>query len=297
MGGDPAAEKKQRRDVPTVKKWAATYRPQVLKFSKSPRNILRYLDMMEAAIGNTRICDVKPRDLEAIRAKLTPTTANRFRQAVSPFFKAAIAEGFITVNPTTSLRKYDENEPRERVFTDGELGKIFEAANRLADPHARAAILFLAATGCRLSEALNAKWSDVDLDGPLPLVTLHRTKAKRSQKIFLPADLVKVLRTLPRIGSFIVAGKNPARPRRDLKRPWTKVCQDAGLQNANLHDLRRTFTRLAARIAGVHLASRAARHSTVTVTEKHYLPEDAQATAAVVEKVGRVLPFSKEKIA
>jgi integrase len=56
--------------------------------------------------------------------------------------------------------------------------------------------------------------------------------------IVLSAPALDVLSRLERIGPYVIPGDDPARPRADLKRPWTAVSTRAGLEGVRLHDLR-----------------------------------------------------------
>jgi integrase len=50
-----------------------------------------------------------------------------------------------------------------------------------------------------------------------------------------------VLTGLERIGSYVVPGDDPEKPRADLKRPWEVVSKRARLNGVRLHDLRHTY--------------------------------------------------------
>jgi integrase len=93
-------------------------------------------------------------------------------------------------------------------------------------------------TGCRLREILHLKWEQVDLERGL----LFLAESKSGRKtIILNAPALAVLASLDRLGSYVVPGDNPEKPRADLKRPWTAVSKRAGLDGVRLHDLRHTY--------------------------------------------------------
>jgi integrase len=73
---------------------------------------------------------------------------------------------------------------------------------------------------------------------------------------------------------YIIAGKFPDQSRSDLKRPWVHLTKAAVLDNAHIHDLRRTFGLQITQSSGLHLASKLLRHSDIRVTEQHYSPLD-----------------------
>jgi integrase len=59
--------------------------------------------------------------------------------------------------------------------------------------------------------------------------------------IILNAPAMAVLSGLDRLGSYVVPGDDPEKPRSDLKRPWEAVARRAGLDGVRLHDLRHTY--------------------------------------------------------
>lgn len=56
---------------------------------------------------------------------------------------------------------------------------------------------------------------------------------------------VEVLREIPRVSAYVIAGSQQDKPRSDLKRPWQRNTRHAQLQNLRLHDLRHTFASIA----------------------------------------------------
>ena len=101
----------------------------------------------------------------------------------------------------------------------------------------------------------------------------------------LASPTVARLRVSPRIGLFVVAGRDPEKPRRDLKRPWTNIRKIAEVEDVHIHDLRRTFGLAVTRSAGLHVASKLLRHSDVRVTERVYAPLGIDDLREALEKV------------
>jgi integrase len=103
---------------------------------------------------------------------------------------------------------------------------------------------------------------------------------------------------VPHRGVYVVAGANPDRPRPDLKKAWATLRASAALpDDVRIHDLRRTHGLAIARLAGLHVASKALRHSDYRVTARHYVNDldqdiraalDARADAAEVIRLDAV---------
>lgn len=304
-GKDPAADVETKRKLPTFKGWAAEYLELVKLKKKSWRDDARFLPLAVERFGTRLITEVTTDDVARLFQGIAvddrkPVKANRVLASVRACLQAAWRQNLIPSNPAMRVRPMPESDPRTRVLTDEELGRLGAAIEELPDRHVRAAFVLLLTTGARRSEVLRAKWADLDLDAATWRVP--STKSGRPQTIPLPAPAVAVLRDLERVGPFVVPGRDPQKPRADLKKPWDDLRKAAGLidkEHPELtvrgHDIRRTFGLALAKKAGLHIASRLLRHSDVRVTERHYAPlglaELAKASEAHSRSMAKVLPF------
>jgi len=277
-GADPLTERQAARAVPTFKEWADAYLVDVTARKKSAREDKRYLGLAKAAFGNKRLSDITPADVSDVYHRIAneghKIGANRFRASVSACLQRAWREGRIEQNPCLRVapdRKAESEAVRTRVLTDDELGRTLDEVEKIKNPHVKAGFVLLLHTGCRLSEALRAKWTDLDVEAGR--WTIPTTKSGKPQIVPLSPLVVDALKALPRVGVYIVAGADPNVARTDLKKPWAKLCKDAQLpDDVHLHDLRRSFGLSIAREAGIAVASKLLTHSDIRVTAKHYAP-------------------------
>ena len=84
---------------------------------------------------------------------------------------------------------------------------------------------------------------------------IHRLRARHDlssrlktgrKPVVLNAPALAVLDTLPRLGSYVVLGEDPEKPRHDLKKVWAAVTRRAGLEGVRVDDLRHTFASVGA---------------------------------------------------
>ena len=78
------------------------------------------------------------------------------------------------------------------------------------------------------------------------MLPTHKTSRKTGMKtIILNAPALEVLRSIERLGAFVIAGdtvgEKDEKPRSDLKRPWAMITRHAGLEGLRIHDLRHNF--------------------------------------------------------
>jgi integrase len=290
-GVDPAQEREKRKAVPTFNEWAAEYLKGVRLRKKHPRADVAYLAMACKRWGPRAVDTITSDDV----AKLVQSygerrriAANRLLASIRACLGAAWRLDLIPGNPAAKVKPYRENPPRQRVLNDAELHAVLATVEKWPHQHERAAFLLLIHTGARLSEVLRARWEHVDLRAgewwiPSP-------KAGHPQMVPLPADVVRMLRALDRLGELVIPGTaNPDKPRYDLKKAWSAIRGAAGIPDVNVHDLRRTFGLRVARAAGVHVASKLLRHADVRVTSRIYAPLDAAELRAAAEEESRGL--------
>ena len=69
---------------------------------------------------------------------------------------------------------------------------------------------------------------------------------------------------------FVIKGKDPAKPRADLQRPWEAVRRRAQLEGVRLHDLRHTFASIGAGSSlGLPIVGKLLGHSQPQTTARY----------------------------
>ena len=314
---DPVEEKKSASNAFTFGEWIDKYIEviQTRKKAKSIREDERYLSYKGSSKKNNKKglnkkkeYDYVPSDwkklpliavttnnilkrFEFVTKDVSPTTANRWLASVRACLQEAWRRELIETNPAMRIRANSVANERGRVLSNEEFQRFVDAVNQLEDVYSRTAFYFLAETGLRLSELLNAKWQDIKLD--MGEWILPNTKSNKKQSIPLAPEILDILDKLPKRGDYIIAGKNPDNPRTDLKRPWKRILEISGLEDFHIHDIRRTFCVQIIKTSGVNLASKLLRHSDIRVTVKHYSPENRESLLGALEKRAKMIPFKK----
>ena len=324
LGTDVAEERKKRREMPTFTAWVDTYLSRVRTENKDPRSYEKFLGKespkgkaLRAKWGKRPIDTITPEDVLAFRDGLRrekrkkngeaakdataapapkgppPTTANRWTGAVRACFSAAIRAGHITTNPARGHTPLIEAAPRARVLSPDEMERFLRALEAEPDVHVRAAFRLLVETGARLSEVLRARWEDVDLAAGL--WRIPSPKSGHPQVVPLGTRTAAMLKKLAKKGPYVIAGRKADEPRADLKNPWERLRTEAELGDVRVHDIRRSFGLEVAKSAGLHVASKLLRHSSIKVTEQVYAPLGLEDLRAAVEKRADVLLFPDQK--
>jgi len=223
------------------------------------RMVARYVG--SAPVGKIAARAVTRRDLRDLLegiASEAPVMANRVFQLVRAVCRWAVRDELLIADPSAGLERPRREASRERTLTDPEaavlvrslsehtLGGVKVPAVR-ADVAAVVQVLLL--EGQRSSETAEMRWSDLDLDGPIPAWTIpgQFRKGGRLHVVPLSPAVVRILKALPRKGERVFAGVREANAERDW---WGAVRQraealykkthEAELPRFGKHDLRRT---------------------------------------------------------
>ena len=213
-------------------------------------------------VFNLKLADITHTKINKIIDSLakTPMEANHAFVAFRMLFKFAIQRRLIEKNPLDGLSLPYLPKSRDRVLTDNELRQVWKAAQTFPFPFGNIVALLIL-TGQRLSEVSGLQWSWIDNRDMT--ITLPPAITKNStQHTFPYGEFAKrIFETTPRMSEFVFpsldgnaayVGHNKAKGR------FEKACNavlavelgddDAKLRHWTLHDLRRTFSTLHARI-------------------------------------------------
>ena len=276
LGEDPAGVRDRERAAPTVNALIERYMAEEIRPARKPSTAALYAKYFKnhiaPALGRRQASTVTYSDVaklhRAIAARGSRVAANRVVALISSLYgwggkAGAVARG---TNPARDVTRFKE-EARTRYLSDAEIARLGETLalaeteglpyeidntsptskhalkpeNRRTriSPHAIAAIRLLLLTGCRLSEILGLKWTNVDIGRGLLFLPDSKTGAR---PVWLSAPALAALAELDRIriGDYVIAGDQPGAPRRDLNRPWRQVVKHASLEGVTLHTLRHT---------------------------------------------------------
>ena len=283
-------------------------------------------DPIVPLLGSLQVAKLTPSDLDRFyrqllevgrsRGPYAPATIRRVHGIIRRALSQGVRWGWITHNPAIDaspprvpLKELKPPDPDQVV-------RVFQLAQE-SDPELATFIMVAASSGARRGELLALRWSDIDLDqGRLSIergivrvgddLIEQGTKTHQSRRISLDVGTVTALRVHEALmierareaSSAITAQSFVFSHSVDCSSPWhpdsttrafRKVCQQAGVKDVRLHDLRHyVATRLLA--AGVDIRTVAGRlghrnPSTTLNVYSHFVPETDQEAA---ETLGRI---------
>jgi integrase len=181
---------------------------------------------------------------------------------------------------------------RERFLTEAEMAKAADAIEQAeragkVGPHGAAGLRLALFTGARSGEITAIQWAHVDWERRL--IRLPDSKTNEPRTIHLSDAAVEVIKTVPRIGRFVIAGAKPDEPYKNLGRAWIDIRETVGLQDVRLHDLRHSFASLAAgRGVSLLMIGKLLGHRVPATTQRYaHLARDA--VSAINDELGHAM--------
>ena len=260
-GKDPAAERKARLQAAAAgemtvaelcDKWLTDYVRPKLK----PRTVFDYERLtaqhIKPALGHLSVARIARDDVVQLHVDMAriPRRANYTIATVRAILNFGIDLGLRppASNPARRIKFYRQRV-RERFLSEQEIGKAADAIEQAErtgkiGPHGAAGLRLALFTGARSGEITAVEWQHVDFDRRI--VRLPDSKTNEPRTIYLSDAALEVLKTIPRIGRYVIAGAKPDEPYKNLSRAWIDIRASVGLNDVRLHDLRHSYASLAA---------------------------------------------------
>ena len=252
-GGDPLADRKREKAVPTFAEASRTVHAMHLPTWRNPKHAAQFISTLETyafpRMGRVKVSEVSTADVLAV---LTPIwlekaeTARRVRQRIGTVMKWAIAKGWRSDNPadaiSQALPKQNRTQEHRKALHYSEVAGCIEkvkASN--ADLSTKLAFEFLVLTAPRSGEARGATWDEIDLDAKLWTVPANRMKAKQEHVVPLSKRAIAVLREAKGLGDgtgLVFPGTKAGKPLSDMT--LSKLVKELGFL-ADIHGFRTSF--------------------------------------------------------
>jgi len=249
-GRDPYAESEAVRTAPTVRQLAERYVEERLP-RKRPGSRRNDVGMLEKwilpSLGNKKVADLRPGDIEALHARITKTGArvhaNRVVALVGTMLQLAVRWEYVERNVARGAVERNPEVKRKRYLSSVEIARLSEALSNCSSRPAADAVRLLLLTGARRNEVCAAKWSQFDLAAGKWTKEASETKQKRDHTVPLSAPALELLTKMRAESSpreeHVFPGRNG--DGLNIRGTWESVRKAAGLDDVHLHDLRHSF--------------------------------------------------------
>jgi integrase len=299
-GKDPAGEREKVRSELTFAEYATEhYLPHAKEHKKTwDDDVWKVEKLLNPALGKQRLSAITSRDVAMLHAKektrTSATTANHLLTTLKRMLNLAVKWGYLEKNLASLQEKFKEPPHRERYLSKDELPRFLKALEDENDQLSVGVLRLLLFTGCRRGDILSLKWEQVRMDeGRLFLPT---TKNGRSRTVHLNARAKEVLLELrerkdqdSRTASseYVFPSRQGTRKGHifDLRKPFERACERAGIDNFRIHDIRHPFASIAVMSgASLYDVQKLLGHQDIAMTQRYaHLSDDGlkKATAGV----------------
>ena len=236
-----------------------------------------------------------PEKIERFKAKrkaeVSPATVNRELACLKTMFNKAVEWGRTEKNPAAKVKKFRENNARERILSPEEARRLIECAA----PTIRPVLIIALNTGMRRTEILSLKWRDVDF--AKSFILIEDSKSGRSRKVPMNEFVYRTLKELPRTSDeHIFFNPETNDHIKDIKTSFRAACQRAEIRGVRLHDLRHTAaSKMIEAGADLVTVSKILGHASIQMTMRYAHPTPENMRLAV-EKLAGILDPTRKKV-
>lgn len=213
---------------------------------------------------------------------ISDTTINNYIRNMKVFFNYCLERKYIKVIPMENIKFLKAKRKMKDEITDIEFRALIKAINITIYSEYRdyTIIQLIFDTGMRLTETLNLKLEDIDVERRTILIPAEINKGKKDRYVFFSNTMANILKSwiqykdrycnneylFPTKKGTIITASNFERNFRFYK-------QRAGItKNISPHGLRNNFAKRFLLSGGdIFMLSKILGHSSVTVTEQAYL--------------------------
>lgn len=246
MGGDPAAQKAEKKAILTYNELADQHLDYVKTYSRNPSNTDSILRVhLRPKWGGKRLDEITTPEVakwlgELRQSGKAPATVEKIRVTFNRSFELALRwqTPGVKLNPVRGIQRPKIENARDRFLSSAEAARLLKAADASLNPQLGSIVRLLLLTGARKRELLEARWEDVDIERRAWFIPTSKTG--RSRYVPLSQAALDVIDKLPRFKGCPWLLPNPAtrKPYTDIKHPWETARAAAGLDGLHIHDLR-----------------------------------------------------------
>ena len=226
-------------------------------------------------IGSKLIADINHENIsqiiQIISKKMALSSCHRILDQIKFLFNLVVrwnVDG-ITKNPSADIKLKQIVFHRERYLSAEEVKRLLKELNNAHNPMLKYIIPFLILTGARKTEALTARWIDIDFERRFWRIPF--TKNGKVRHVPLSDACIHLLKSVPRLRSFYVfENRRTNKPFRSIYFSWNTARNRAGMPELRIHDLRHSFASFLVN-AGCSLyeVQKILGHSQINVTQRY----------------------------
>jgi integrase len=174
---------------------------------------------------------------------LAGATSDHYVKLLRRAFNLAIEWGFVDKNPASRVKLFNLDNKVEHYLDEDQLQKLLKVLRTDSSRPVCMIAMFLLSTGARLSEALHAKWEQVDARHRVWRIPAINSKSKRMRSVPLNDSAIDILKQLDSEGEsdYLFVNRQTGKPYAAVHKVWERLRNEAGLPHLRIHDLRHQY--------------------------------------------------------
>lgn len=279
--------------------------------STVPRSVKRLEQLWRIQIqprfGNVKLRDIHVRQIQSFMVDLRSSggASSSVDYAAALFRRMgnmAVRWGFIEVNFCKGIQLYHEFNGVENILTDEQLKTLLEVLYTDSNRPICQLALFLLSTGVRLSTALGARWSDINVTNKQMTLPAATAKSKRQSSIPLSESALEVLTQIDRKETDVYVFTNHKTGKKFVNtfKPWNRIRIKAGVPFLRCHDLRHSFATYCINSGrSIYEVAKLLSHADIRTTVRYaHLSEKTllEASNSVSTKISEVMQMKPKEV-
>ena len=253
LGADPRGEAKKQKEVPTLDEFfTETYLPHAMPRKRSwKRDEQLYRLRIAGKFGHLRLNQLTRQQAQAFHTGLlddglSAASADHHIKLIRRMLNLAIEWDLLDRNPLKGITLFNVDNKVENYLTDEQLERLLTVLREDDNRNICRIAMFLLSTGCRLNEALQATWPQIDRKNRVWRIPATNSKSKRMRSVPLNDSALHVLDQLDteRTFDYLFTNSKTGKPYANIHKVWMRIRCKAGLPQLRLHDLRHGFASL-----------------------------------------------------
>ena len=288
-GGDPAADKAEARQAPTVEELCKKFMEDYSKKRNKPSTRVGYQGVIDRCIipllGRKKVHDVKRPDVAGLMEKLSykQTEANKAFSILRKMFNLAEVWGYRPdgTNPCRHVPMFPAGKSTH-LISDDDMGKLFRQLDKIEVEGLENYVIPLAIRlqfefAARRSEIVTLEWEWVDLENRRVVWPDSKTGGMSKP---MSEEAYRLLSTAPRQEGNPYVLPSPRHPAQHLTTGeyyggWCRVLKAAGATHVGTHGIRhRSATDIANSGIPVKVGMALTAHKTVVMFMRYVHTED-----------------------
>jgi integrase len=175
---------------------------------------------------------------------LAPASADHHLKLMKHAYNLAIDwDLHIAKNPAARIPQFSADNRVNNLLDDPAMHRLLEVLHTDANRSVCGAALLSLHSGCRLQEALSARWDDIDFENKQWRISSAVAKGKRSKVLPLADSAIEVLMALASRGKneYLFVNMHTGEKLTTISKVWSRLRNLFGQPHYRYHDLRHQY--------------------------------------------------------